>query len=819
MTGRGRGSDQGADAIVGVSERSLFASTAPLPTAPASPPALRPGDQPLPAGIDTPVTVSKTGPVVRLRRHLGRLSPSGIRASLAYAATLELDRGIAFLLVPVFLALGVISYFSLAAEPGFVQPIAITVFLTVCAVVSRSWPRTHLCFIAALLCALGVLAAKIETWRAGTRMLGSEIATQVTGRVVSMDQMETGRIRLTIDVTSTARPKLRYAPERVRISAVKIPAGVRAGSLVSGYARLLPPTGPVRPDSYDFSFDSYFSGIGASGFFMGTPRLVAVADNDAPLLARLSSSVENARQDIADHIRSRVGGAEGEIAAALMVGVRAGIPDEINEAMRRTGIYHIISISGLHMALVAGTVMMLMRGAFALFPDFSSRRPVKKYAAAVALFSIAAYLVISGIVVAAERSFIMLAVMLVAVLFDRAALTMRNLAISALAVIAVSPHEVVGPSFQMSFAATAALVGAYAGWADHRAGKARPPPPKRSPLGFLIHRFLLAAGGLAMTSIIAGSATTLFAVWHFQRVSPLSLFANLAVMPIVSVVMFLSVAAALLMPFGLDWPALYLMGKGLTAMIAISAWISEFSPVDAVGLISRHSVLMVTVALIIATMATTWLRLTAIPFALAGLLSVSDTRTPDVLISEDARLVALPVGGGELAVSRARPNGFTVDNWKRALKSETIVLPEAFGTGDGQFDIFDPAQLPAGAPFYCLSGLCMARHPAGAIIAYVEDRKDTWKACGYANLIVVNDATGYDACHDPMVLVVTKRQLARNGSAAIFFDHQSSTAPAEIQFAVDRPYRPWHEQRKFSREARGLLPYQKPEKPDAVPAQ
>ena len=167
---------------------------------------------------------------------------------------------------------------------------------------------------------------------------------------------------------------------------------------------------------------------------------------------------------------------------------------------------------------------------------------------------------------------------------------MRNLAISAIAVIVVSPHEVVGPSFQMSFAATAALVGAYAGWADHRAGKTRPPPPKRSLPAFLTRKFLLATGGLAMTSIIAGSATALFAIWHFQRVSPLSLFANLAIMPIVSVVMFLAVASALLMPFGLDAPSLYLMGKGLTAMIAISAWISERSPVDAVGLISQKSV-------------------------------------------------------------------------------------------------------------------------------------------------------------------------------------------------------------------------------------
>jgi ComEC/Rec2-related protein len=817
MAGRGRGSDQGEDAVIGVSERSLFAPL-PAPLPPPSPLVPAPGKAPLQADAAAPVPAAETGRIVRVRRQIGRISLPRLRHSVAMAAGLELDRGVAFLLVPVCLASGAIGYFSLTAEPDFAKPVAVVALAGLCALVSRSWPKTHLCFMAVLLCALGLLAAKVETWRAGTQMLGSEISTQVTGRVVSLDRMESGRIRLTIDVTSTARPKLRYAPERVRLSARKIPVDITAGSLITGYAKLLPPTGPVRPDSYDFSFDSYFAGIGGSGFFLGNPKLVVTDAGDMPLSARLFSSVENARESIADHIRGSVGGAEGEIAAALIVGVRAGIPDDINEAMRRTGIYHVISISGLHMALVAGTIMGLLRGAFALFPDFSARRPVKKYAAAAALFSIAAYLIISGVVVAAERSFIMLAVMLIAVLFDRAALTMRNLAISAIAVIVVSPHEVVGPSFQMSFAATAALVGAYAGWSDHRAGKTRPPPPKRSLPGYLTRKFLLAAGGLAMTSIIAGSATALFAIWHFQRVSPLSLFANLAIMPIVSlVVMPFAVLSALAMPFGADGPFLYVMGKGLTVMIAMSGWISERSPVDGVGLISQQSVLLVAIALVIATMATTWLRLAALPFALAGLLTVSDTRTPDVLISEDARLVALPIGGGELAVSRARPNEFTVDNWKRALTSETIVVPEVFDKGDGQFEIADATELPPGSPFYCTAGVCLAKHTSGAIIAYVEDRKDTWKACGFAELIVVNDATGYDACHNPLVLVITKRQLARKGSAAVFFDRQSATTPATISFAVDRPYRPWHAQRKFSREARGLPPFKKPEKPAVKP--
>ncbi|CDX17985.1 ComEC/Rec2-like protein [Mesorhizobium sp. ORS 3324] len=815
MAGRSRGAEEGEGTIAGVSERQLFADTVPAEAAPVSLPAPSPPTEVLQPDGSTSGAPFPQVAIERIRKQIRRASLPAFGQSIAAAATTELDRGIGFLLVPVFLAAGVIVYFSLNTEPDLYRPPAAVALMAVCAAISRSWPKTHLLFMAALFCALGFVAAKVETWRVATPILGSDIQTRLTGRVVIAEEMANGRVRLTIDLVSTAHPKLRYAPDRVRLSARRIPPELKAGSLVTGYARLLPPTGPVRPDSYDFSFDSYFSGIGASGFFLGDPKVVPSTDPRGG--TRVASAIENARENIADHIRTSVGGPEGEIAAALIVGVRAGIPDDVNEAMRRTGIYHIISISGLHMALVAGTIMLLLRGAFALFPDFSSRRPVKKYAAAIALVSIAAYLVISGVVVAAERSFIMLAVMLVAVLFDRAALTMRNLAVSAIAVILVSPHEVVGPSFQMSFAATAALVGAYAGWADYRAGIVRAPPAKRSFLRFLSRKLAVGAGGAALTSIIAGSATALFAIWHFQRVSPLSLLANVAIMPIVTVVMFLAVASALMMPFGFDGPFLYLMGKGLTAMIAISAWISERSPVDAVGLISIQSVLLATIALVIATMATTWLRLAAVPFALAGLLTIPQVRTPDVLISEDAHLVAMPIGGGELAVNRASSNEFTTDNWKRALKAETIVPPETFAKG--AMDIADPVDLPAGSPFYCTGDLCIGRHPSGALVALAENRDSARPACGFADLIVINDATAYNPCRDARVLVVTKRQLARDGSAAVFFDPQSATVRPVIQFAVQQPYRPWHEQRRYSREARGLAPYSRPEKPEANPPQ
>lgn len=791
------------------------------------------------------------------------LIPSRAVAAKAFnvAVATELDRGIAFLLAPVFLAAGALAYFALRQEPGFIPLAAGVAGLAFCALATRARPLLNMAIAAGLLCVLGALLAKAETWRAATKMLGGEVTTQLYGRVVEVEQLADGRVRLTIDVTVTERPVLRYAPDRVRVSARRVPEGVGAGAVVTGLVRLMPPSGPVRPDSYDFSFESYFDGIGASGFFLRGPELAA-SPGPPPLAARFDAAVERAREAIADRIRGRIGGPEGEIAAALVVGVRAGIPEDINEALRRSGIYHVISISGLHMALVAGTIMVLLRTGFALFPDFSSRHPVKKHAAALAIAGLAGYLFISGAEVAAQRSFIMLAVMLAAVLFDRAALTLRNLAISAVIVIAVSPHEVVGPSFQMSFAATAALVGAYAAWSDWRGDRPGQPPVDRSLAGRVLRYLLLAAAGLAVTSIVAGGATTIYAAWHFQQMPSLGLFTNLTAMPIVSaVVMPFAVFGALAMPFGLDGPFFHVMGLGLSATIAIAKWFSERSPADIVGLVPPAAVAVLTVALLIATICSTWLRIAAIPVALIGLALLVDRPQPDLFVSEDGRLVGLAMGDGRIAVNRSRPNEFTIDNWKRAVRASEIVPPtgkqqrttdkpdqagaDTGRQGKGNADAAESAPTSAlgdiplrldadtssSESFICAEGLCLARHSPGAVVAHALDAQAALDACAVARVIVIEDATAKNVCRWKDVLVITRRELALNGSAAITFSDktgsgtagsvEASAAPrmtATTEYAISHPFRPWHEQRRFSREARGLPAYQRKPKSGLQPS-
>lgn len=801
-----------------MSERGLFAA---LDDAPALQPAAR---RPDPPSSRVPVSVPGAGSgAVAASRAAARLARTSLLPTARAAFALEADRGTAFLFVPVLLAAGCVAYFALPGEPGLIPVSAAALVALALAMAARRRPLLSLVAAAVLLLACGVLLAKLETWRAGTKVMGAEITTLLTGRVVAIEPMASGRMRLTLDVVGTERPVLRFAPDRVRVTARRVPEGAAAGSLVSGLVRLMPPAGPVRPGSYDFSFESYFDGIGASGFFMSGPKAVVEA---APPGAGWRGAIENFRDGVAWRIRDRIGGAEGEVAAALIVGVRAGIPDALAEAMRTAGLYHVISISGLHMALVAGTLMFLLRGGFALFPDFSARHPVKKLSAVIALAGITGYLLVSGGEVAAQRSYVMLAVMLVAILFDRAALTLRNLAISALVVIAISPHEVVGPSFQMSFAATAALVGAYGAWSEF-SDRRRGPPASLSIPGRIWRHAILALAGLAATSLVAGFSTSIFSVYHFQRVAPLSLLANLAAMPVVSlIVMPSAVLATMAMPFGADGPFLDLMGVGIKWMGAIAQWVAARSPADSVGVVPGASVLLLTAALVLATLGTTWLRAAALLPAAAGLLLLGTARTPDILVSEDARLVAVAFGDGSLAFNRARPGSFTADNWQRAMDAPRRIAPVDIAGPDPSVPIMPnpapaigpgttapapkrqavPKALPEG--FACRDGLCLLRHSSGLVVAHAANAQALARACGEAGLIVVDDPTVRRRCAAGRARIITGRDLAREGAIAVYIDAKKGRKPMlTMQAAVSRPYRPWHEHRAFSRAARGLAPY------------
>ena len=268
-------------------------------------------------------------------------------------------------------------------------------------------------------------------------------------------------------------------------------------------------------------------GSARSGFAYGAAKPAAIGP--APLAVRLSAPLAHLRDTIRRRIEAALPGDTGHLAAALVMGDRGGISERTQDAMRASGLAHMLAISGLHMALVAGAAFWLIRALLALSPGLALHRPIKKWAAAGALAVAAFYLGISGAGIATQRAFVMLAVMLAAVMLDRPAITLRNVALAALFILALAPESIVTASFQMSFAATAALVSGYeaiSAWRDRRVAL-------NDRAGGVAARFGRAAAGLFITSAIAGLATAPFAAFHFQRLAPLTLVANLAAMPVV----------------------------------------------------------------------------------------------------------------------------------------------------------------------------------------------------------------------------------------------------------------------------------------------
>jgi competence protein ComEC len=781
-------------------------------TAPISPKKLHTppvtGDAP-PSSPTTPVRARSKPPTRRPTGHAGRILKR-LSARVPAALAEEADFGTPFLFVPVLLLAGAAAYFALPAEPARHNlPLALIVAGLVWWLAGRRSRLAARVCLTAIIVLVGMATAQWHTMARGTQMLGSAVTTHLTGRIVRIETRANGSVRYTLDVLATERPLLRHVPDRLRVTARSPAEDVRVGDGLKGVARLFPLAGPARPGGYDFAFHGYFAGHGANGFFYGAPDKVAVAMPDG-WRKRLAGHLQNARLWLGDRIRAAAPGEAGSVSAALVNGDKSGIPEPVNEALRVSGLAHILTISGLHMALVAGTVMMTLRAILALSGPLASAHAVKKYAASAAFAAIFVYLFLAGAGVATQRSFIMLAVMLGALMLDRTAISKRNLAIAAIIVIAISPASVVGPSFHMSFAATLALIALYDGWNRMRIARARrrgfdPMPSGAAAVAANTGRFVAA---LAATSIVAGAASGLYAAYHFQRVAVLGLVTNLAAMPIVSfLTMPLAILATLAIPFGVDGPIYAAMAASAGWILSIAQWVAERSPDGMVGAMPAGAMLAATGALAWLCLCRTWLRWAAVVPALIAAFLVRPGEPPVAIISEDGRQAAVIAEDGALHVNRARPNAFNLEQWQMAHAAGRVIKPVA---------VDDPfADPPDGAgtegAMRCNERVCtaMVRRKAVSVrlailTAPLIAPGATHALCGQFDVIVLAYAPSTSQCSDG-TLILTAQDLALRGSAEITVGTDASgAAKPAVRHAIGASLRPWHDHRRWSRAARNL---------------
>jgi len=539
----------------------------------------------------------------------------------------------------------------------------------------------------------------------------------------------------------------------IRRARILLPQGVELeqGDRIRAALRLAPIPGPVLPGAHDGQFHSYFIGVGAYGSVTSTFELVSSSEdfNAARLVLRL-------RDTIGDRLDMVLTGDTAAIAKAMVVGDQSAITDETRDLMAASGLAHIYSISGLHLSIVAGGIFWLVRLVLASIPGLVGW-PVKKIAAIVGILAAFLYLLLAGGMdnVPAFRSTLMLALIFGAVLAGRQALTMRNVAIAALAIVLIDPSSIFRPSFQLSFAAVVGLIGIV------ELPRAQTPktPGRLRRIGNVVM-------ATAWTSFVAGLATLLFSAYHFQQTAPLGVVGNVLALPFVSlVIMPAGVLSVLAMPTGLDVPFILAMGWGIDRMVDVAELVAGWSAgLTGNPLLAGWTLGIGLVALAwFAFIETRW-RFLGPALASVVILLFGFEARPDVLIADTTQAIAVR-DGEVLALASGRTGSFAVDAW----------------SGHFQTDI---AARHSGAR--CDSLGCIVTTPQYSV-AIIKSAAAFAEDCGNHDVVIARIRPPAHCYADGQVIGTA--ELAAGGVHALTWDERAGRF--DIRPAIEGLSRPW----------------------------
>lgn len=650
---------------------------------------------------------------------------------------------------PAGVGLGILLWFAAPFEPPL-WTLAAAPLTLVGWIGARARGSLLLALLAGALLAvaLGWSAALIRARIVAAPILERPMTTEIEGRVSANLYRPEGGRRLLLDRLSVEGLAPEATPEKLQIS---LPEGLAAppGARVRLKAWISPPSSAPMPGGYDYGRRVWFDGLGGVGAARAEGfEILPSRPGDLDWGARLARW----RAGVAEALVERMGARTGGVAAALSVGARGLAPESVEIALRDSGLAHLLSISGVHMAIMTALVFGAARAALAAIPGLAARRPIKKWAALAALLAATLYLGASGADAPAQRAWVMSGAMLTAILLDRRAISFRSLAAAALAILLLRPESLLEPGFQMSFAATAALVAAFEAFPIGRifAGS-----PDEGAARRWARRLALATAGSVLVSLAAGLASGLYGAAWFNRIQLYNLPANLAAAPLSSLfVMPALAAAALLAPFGLEAPALWVLDLGLEALNRLAEFFAGLP--GAAPLLPSPSAWALGLASLGGLQLCLWrdrrLRLAGLgPLAL-GLAFWGAAPRPDLLIEAEGRLLGIRGAEGRLALSHDGRKSYEASAWLRR-------------EGDGA----SQREAAARPGWRCEGQSCEAEAPEGWRILARFDRakpEELAPLCAAKTLLVtgrVRDRIAGDC------LQIAAGDLRRDGALAVVF--------------------------------------------------
>lgn len=680
-----------------------------------------------------------------------------------FAGQLAAERERWALWAPVGVGSGVALYFALPVEPPLWLGPTATVAGTLMLLVLRRRLGPMIAVLALLTVALGFAVAQSRTAMVAAPILTREVGpTMVTGRVLSVERQPAGA-RMILGELKVDKLKPEATPDKARL---RLPAKFKppeAGTVVRMRAALHPPAPPAEPGAFDFQRRAFFQGFGAVGFVLGAPEIV-----DAPPVSGwnlVSVAFDRARAVIAERVQRAIPDpVEASVTAALLNGEEVAIPEPVMEAFRNSGLAHLLSISGLHVGIAAGIVFWVVRALLALVPWIALRWPIKKIAAVFGIVSALAYTMLVGAPVPTVRSVLTTGLIMGAIVVDRFPLSMRLVAFAGIVTVIMEPEGMLGPSFQMSFGAVVALISVFevvnptlARW--------------RAALGWF-GRAVLNLCGIAFTSIVATVATTPYSLYHFQQVAFYGVLSNMVAIPVTTVwVMPWSLISYLLMPFGLEEPALIAMNWGDRLVI----WTAEFTAAlpGSTFLVPA----MPSWGIVAVSLGGFWLliwtgrwRLLGLVPVVVGMLTPALVPRPDILVSNDGKVMAVRTADGRLSLS-GKTEGHVAETWLRRDGGEEPdgVWPVAGISLDGRMR--------------CDALGCVYR-VEGRTVALLREPDALSEDCGMAEAVIT--AAPARGCRAP--LVIDRWRLRRDGAQALYVSPFGIRVEGLRDVRGDRPW-------------------------------
>ena len=608
----------------------------------------------------------------------------------------------------------------------------------------------------ALALALGCGHIWVKSALVGAAPMARPQAAELTGKVLSrQEQPAEGRVRLLLAVREPATG--RAIKVRLNVPLALDHAELRPGAAVRLRARLVPPAPPMLPGGYDFARAAWFQGIAATGSVLGPVQVLSAEP--------VGSGLEDLQRQLSAHVRAQLPGSAGAIAAAYASGDRGAIPQADDEAMRNSGLAHLLSISGLHVSAVIAAIYVVVLKLGALWPWLALRVRLPLVAAAGGALAGIGYTLLTGAEVPTVRSCIAALLVLAALALGREALSLRMVAVAAFVVLLFWPEALVGPSFQMSFAAVIAIITLH-GSAPIRAFLA----PREE--GWLA-RGLRNLAMLLLTGVVIELALTPIGLFHFHQSGVYGALANVVAIPLTTFVSMPLIALGLLLDaVGAGGPVWWLAGKSLDALLALAHYAaSQPGAVTTLPAMGRGAFLLFMAGGL-------WLalwqgsgRLWGLVPAGLGALSLALLSPPDLLVSGDGRHVGLTgeVPGGLLVLREGR-EGYARDT--------LLELAGMSGT---------PRSLDQWPGARCNADLChVVVRRAGRdwhlLLTRTRDRfseRELAAACERVD-VVISDRWLPGSCR-PKWLKADRRYLERSGGLAIDLTDRKVVSVADSQ--------------------------------------